>query len=80
MRLATKYYRVARHVFAPNPELRRGVDTVLFSPEKNVRMLAALERALMQAHAPAFRILVVGQGGKRGWLQSNMRMRCCRVF
>jgi len=102
------FYRKARMLFAPNPELvrmletrtgrpahlmLRGVDTNLFSPsrrtreddeliigsvgrlsaEKNVRLLADLERALMEEGIENYRFLVVGEGAERAWLRENLR-------
>jgi glycosyltransferase involved in cell wall biosynthesis len=101
-----RFYRIAGMLLAPNPELvdmlhrrtgkpcrlmRRGVDTVLFSParrrredselvlgyvgrltaEKNVRFLAGLERRLLSAGLQNFRMVIVGQGVERGWLEAN---------
>jgi glycosyltransferase involved in cell wall biosynthesis len=43
------------------------------TPEKNVRFLADLERALLEAGKTNFRIVVIGQGSERSWLQSNLR-------
>jgi phosphatidylinositol alpha 1,6-mannosyltransferase len=105
--LCVRFYRLAKIVFAPNPELvrmlatrtgrpaflmSRGIDTDLFSParrvrkdrafvigyvgrlspEKNVRMLAELERALPAAGLRDFRFLIVGEGSERAWLQRNI--------
>jgi phosphatidylinositol alpha 1,6-mannosyltransferase len=41
--------------------------------EKNVRFLAALERALCQEGFHNYRFLIVGDGGERGWLERNLR-------
>ncbi len=97
---AAWFYRFARVILAPNPELirmlsertgkpvflmERGIDTELFSPakrdrrdgvftigyvgrlspEKNVRMLAQLQR-------PDVRFLIVGQGSQREWLENHL--------
>jgi glycosyltransferase involved in cell wall biosynthesis len=43
------------------------------NPEKNVRFLATLEKALLAAGAPPFRFLIVGAGSEAAWLQSNIR-------
>ena len=107
------FYRKARMLFAPNPELVcllesragrpahlmvRGVDITLFSPnrrareddelgigelvighvgrlsaEKNVRMLADLERLLMEEGIANYRFLVVGEGVERAWLREHLR-------
>jgi phosphatidylinositol alpha 1,6-mannosyltransferase len=92
--ITLQFYRVARILFAPNPELvdmlsarlkrpsflmQRGIDTKLFSParrtrkdgdftigfvgrlspEKNVRLLVELERALQAAGAQDCRFMIV---------------------
>jgi glycosyltransferase involved in cell wall biosynthesis len=102
-----RFYKLARVLLAPNPELaerlnegtgkpvflmHRGVDTEFFSPakrdagdgpfrlgyvgrlstEKNVRMLAEIERELAAAGAPAFEFLIVGEGAERAWLEQNV--------
>jgi phosphatidylinositol alpha 1,6-mannosyltransferase len=106
--LCLRFYRLARVLFAPNPELvdmlaqrtgrptllmARGIDTDLFSParrlrtdtafvigyvgrlspEKNVRMLAALEESLLAAGFDDYRFLVVGEGSERAWLRAALR-------
>lgn len=43
------------------------------TPEKNVRLLAELERDLVEAGASDFRFVIVGEGGERGWLERQMR-------
>ena len=42
-------------------------------PEKNVRFLARLEKALIAAGAPSVRFLVVGGGSEQAWLKANLR-------
>jgi glycosyltransferase involved in cell wall biosynthesis len=42
------------------------------NPEKNVRFLATLEKALLAAGAPPFRFMIVGGGSETGWLQANL--------
>jgi glycosyltransferase involved in cell wall biosynthesis len=105
---AVRFYKLARLVFAPNPELvemlaartgrptylmARGIDTRLFSPErrtqrngdfvigmvgrlspeKNVRILAALERTLVEKGVRDCRFLIVGDGSERQWLSRNLQ-------
>ena len=41
--------------------------------EKNVRMLADLEKLLLKAGKSNFRFLIVGEGNERGWLEKNMK-------
>ena len=107
LRACTRFYRLARVILAPNLELvemlrretdkptylmQRGVDTVLFSPdkrrrcdgvltvgyvgrlspEKSVRALRDVEQALLGAGLTNFRILVVGEGHERRWLEDNL--------
>ncbi len=102
-----QFYRLARLLFAPNPELvellqnrtgrptflmRRGINTALFSPvrrdspdnfltlgfvgrlspEKNVRFLAQIERALLNAGWCDFRFLIVGGGSEKQWLSEHL--------
>ena len=42
------------------------------SPEKNVRMLADLERELREMGLRDFRFLIVGEGSERSWLRENL--------
>jgi phosphatidylinositol alpha 1,6-mannosyltransferase len=62
-----------------NPEFRNregGLFTIGYvgrlTPEKNVRWVARLEHALLAMGHRDFRIVVVGQGAERRWLQENM--------
>jgi glycosyltransferase involved in cell wall biosynthesis len=106
--LCTRFYRLAKLVFAPNAELvemlaqrtgrpaflmSRGIDTDLFSPthrsrldrdfvigyvgrlspEKNVRLLAEIERSLIQAGMGGYRFLIVGHGSEHAWLSGVMQ-------
>jgi phosphatidylinositol alpha 1,6-mannosyltransferase len=41
--------------------------------EKNIRFLAAIERALEGMELNNFRFLIVGQGAEEAWLKANMR-------
>jgi glycosyltransferase involved in cell wall biosynthesis len=41
--------------------------------EKNIRLLAEIERALMDASFANFRFLIVGQGAEETWLCANMK-------
>ncbi len=41
--------------------------------EKNVRMLAEIERELLKAGKNNFKFLIVGEGSEREWLQQNMQ-------
>jgi phosphatidylinositol alpha 1,6-mannosyltransferase len=43
------------------------------TPEKRVRFLVDIERALMNAGVNNFQISVVGDGSERAWLQQNLR-------
>lgn len=42
------------------------------SPEKNVRLLAAIEYTLLQAGLPEFRFVIIGSGSEKDWLAENM--------
>lgn len=41
--------------------------------EKNVRLLADLEKRLTEAGKTGFKFLIVGQGNEREWLEKNMK-------
>lgn len=43
------------------------------TPEKNVRALVELERTLLAAGERQFRMLIVGEGSEREWLQANLQ-------
>lgn len=46
------------------------------TPEKNVRLLATIEKGLLATKGngqPSFRFVIVGEGSERGWLQQNMQ-------
>jgi len=111
LRAIFRFYRIARVLFAPNPELMdfletgtgkpcypmpRGVDASLFDParrdrssgndqefvigyvgrltvEKNIRFLADLERALIDAGLNNFKFRIVGQGAEEPWLRAHMQ-------
>jgi len=62
------------------PERRRRSDDVFtigyvgrLSPEKNVHVLAEIERHLESLRFDRFRILILGQGSEREWLQQNVK-------
>ncbi len=42
-------------------------------PEKNVRFLGEIEAGLQKAHVENYRFTIVGEGGERDWLESNLR-------
>lgn len=86
--------RMIRHyTHGPVLQMRRGVDTELFSPvkrarqnalftigyvgrltpEKNVRLLAALEKGLLAAGLRDFRFVIAGAGSERSWLERQMQ-------
>jgi phosphatidylinositol alpha 1,6-mannosyltransferase len=61
------------------PEKRTVADRVLrlgyvgrTTPEKNVCFLLELEKGLLNAGAPPFRFLIVGDGSERDWLSQNL--------
>jgi phosphatidylinositol alpha 1,6-mannosyltransferase len=63
-----------------HPHFRSAKDGLLrlgfvgrVTPEKGVRLLAEIERALLHAGHHDFSILVVGQGSESAWLGENMR-------
>jgi len=66
------------NLFSPDRRTSRsGVFTLGYvgrlTPEKNVRLLAEIERKLLAAGCGRFRILVVGDGLDRTWLQANLK-------
>lgn len=107
--VASIFYSCANLLFAPNPELcgilegatkrpcnlmPRGVDSVLFHPEKrtrqdddrdfvlgyvgrlsiekNVALLAQVQRELECAGHRHFRFLIVGHGAEEAWLREHL--------
>lgn len=107
--LAIRFYRHARVLFAPNPDLchllerrthkpcllmQRGIDAALFSPErrvreasdrdyvlgfvgrlsveKNVRLLAKVQRELEAQGIRNFRFRIVGHGSEEPWLREHL--------
>jgi phosphatidylinositol alpha 1,6-mannosyltransferase len=42
------------------------------SPEKGVRRLAAVEQALATTRSVPYRLVIVGEGSERGWLQKHL--------
>jgi glycosyltransferase involved in cell wall biosynthesis len=66
------------HLFSPSHRSRSDDDFILgyvgrLSPEKDVHLLAEIERQLIAAGRSKFRILIVGDGSERAVLQSTMR-------
>jgi phosphatidylinositol alpha 1,6-mannosyltransferase len=62
-----------------SPRWRTAADRVFrlgyvgrLSPEKNVRLLRDVERALLSRHAGPFRFVIVGFGSERDWLAQNL--------
>jgi len=63
-----------------SPAKRARTDTVFtigyvgrLTPEKNVRLLAALEKGLLRAGESNFRFVITGQGSERQWLERQMQ-------
>lgn len=64
-------------LFSPARRNRGDGDFVIgyvgrLSPEKNVRMLAELERELREMGLRDFRFLIAGEGSERSWLRENL--------
>lgn len=64
-------------LFSPSRRTRVDGDFVVgyvgrLSPEKNVRLLADIERMLIQAGMTKYRFLIVGYGAEHAWLSSVM--------
>jgi len=73
---------VDTEVFSPDYRCRNGDDFVLgfagrLRPEKNVRFLAELERALTCAGHLRYRFLICGDGSERAWLRANLQRAHC---
>ncbi|MEP7338770.1 MAG: glycosyltransferase [Acidobacteriota bacterium] len=73
---------VDTNLFSPAKRARHdGLFTIGYvgrlTPEKNVRLLAALEKGLLAssriAGAKDFRFVIVGRGSEREWLERNMQ-------
>jgi phosphatidylinositol alpha 1,6-mannosyltransferase len=69
---------VDTQLFSPLKRLRTDNAFVIgyvgrLTPEKNVRLLAELERGLLAAGATNFRFVIVGEGSERAWLQNELR-------
>jgi phosphatidylinositol alpha 1,6-mannosyltransferase len=65
-------------IFAPEfRDREKGLFTIGYvgrlTAEKNVRVVAQIESALLARGNQNFRIVVVGDGAERKWLQENMR-------
>jgi glycosyltransferase involved in cell wall biosynthesis len=63
-----------------SPTFRRRSDTAFIlgyagrlRPEKNLRMLLDVERALIAAGEKDYRFLLVGDGSERAWLERNLQ-------
>ena len=63
-----------------SPEKRTASDGVFrlgycgrLQPEKNVRLLADLEKKLIAAGKNDYEFLIVGDGNERGWLEQNLK-------
>ncbi|MCS6953448.1 MAG: glycosyltransferase [Bryobacterales bacterium] len=77
-------YRMGRGIdtrlFHPSRRSRNGDDGTLvlgyvgrLVPEKNVRLLASVERALIRAGIERYRFVVVGEGWERPWLERELQ-------
>ena len=66
------------NLFAPERRNRADSEFVIgyvgrLNVEKNIRVLAEIERALLRSGFLNFRLLIVGQGAEERWLRDNMR-------
>jgi glycosyltransferase involved in cell wall biosynthesis len=69
---------VDTNLFSPAKRERKdGLFTIGYvgrlTPEKNVRMLADLEKGLLSAGVKDFRFVIVGAGSERAWLERQMQ-------
>jgi len=65
-------------LFSPERRARDDDEFIIghvgrLSAEKNVRLLAELERKLAEEGIANYRFLVVGEGSERAWLRENLR-------
>jgi len=65
-------------LFSPERRARDDDEFIIghvgrLSAEKNVRLLAELERKLVEDGIANYRFLVVGEGSERAWLRENLR-------
>jgi len=69
---------VDSRLFSPEKRTRTDDTFVLgfvgrLNAEKNVRLLRAVEEALISAGRPNFKFVIVGAGGEKEWLEENMQ-------
>jgi phosphatidylinositol alpha 1,6-mannosyltransferase len=69
---------VDTNLFSPARRAREDDELIIghvgrLSAEKNVRLLADLERVLTEEGIANYRFLVVGEGRERAWLRENLR-------
>ena len=69
---------VDTNVYTPSNRKRRDGPFCIgyvgrLTPEKNVHLLAGLERALLAAGKRDFRIVMVGEGSERDWLRKHLQ-------
>jgi len=69
---------VDTEVYSPSRRNRRAGSFCIgyvgrFTPEKNVRLLAELERNLLGAGQRDFNFLLVGEGSEKEWLMKNLQ-------
>jgi phosphatidylinositol alpha 1,6-mannosyltransferase len=69
---------VDRNVYSPAKRKKRDGKFCIgyvgrFTPEKNVHLLAELEKALIAAGERDFRIVMVGEGSEREWLRKHLQ-------
>lgn len=63
---------------SPRMRRRENTDEIVIGfvgrlrPEKNVRLLKCLEKALRQSKIENYKFLIVGEGGERNWLEANL--------
>ena len=69
---------VDTEVYSPRRRQRRGGPFCIgyvgrFSPEKNVKLVAELEQALIAAGKTNFRVVMVGEGSEKDWLRKHLQ-------
>ncbi|MFN0110169.1 MAG: glycosyltransferase [Blastocatellia bacterium] len=72
---------VDTNLFSPvKRERKDGIFTIGYvgrlTPEKDVRLLAELEKGLLASGGRDFRFVIVGAGSERAWLEQQMQTAC----
>lgn len=69
----TETFSPAKRTVSPEDGIFRLGFVGRLRAEKNLRMLAELERKLLEAGKTNFKFLIVGEGNEREWLEQNLK-------